>query len=129
MESLSFNENPETFLIPLACTAVRMEDKSSFVPFVQEHARIFGKHTLSSVATDKGYYSKANVHWAGKFGITEIGIQCPGNTKINPAGQDVCLGRRLMDRRAGIEPLIDHVKQMGLGHSVRSHIMLAGNPA
>jgi hypothetical protein len=44
-------------------------------------------------------------------------IQCPVNAKVSPAGQDIALDRRLMDRRAGIEPLIDHVKQLGLGRS------------
>jgi hypothetical protein len=105
------------FLIPLACHAVRMEDKSSLVPFIKEHIRIFGAGQLNSLGTDKGYYSKANVAAAAKFGISEIGIQCPGNTKVNSRMQNPEHARRLRDRRAGIEPLIGHIKQMGLKRS------------
>lgn len=105
------------FLIPLACHAIRMEDKSSLVPFIKEHIRIFGTGQLNSLGTDKGYYSKSNVAAAAKLGISEIGIQCPGNTKVNSKMQDPELARRLRDRRAGIEPLIGHIKQMGLSRS------------
>ena len=105
------------FLIPLACQTIRMEDKLSLVPFIEEHSRIYGKQRLSSLGADKGYYSKANVRAAAKFGVMEIGIQCPGNVKVNSATQDIDLARRLRDRRAGIEPLIGHAKRMGLGRS------------
>jgi len=48
--------------------------------------------------------------------IAEVGIQCPGNVK--PKGRtNETLARNLQERRAGIEPLIGHVKQMGLKRS------------
>ena len=104
------------FLIPLSCTCVRMEDKKSVKPFIAEHARLFGQHTLSSMATDKGYYSKKNCKIAFQSGISEVGIQCPKNSKLK-GQQDLSLAKALKDRRAGIEALIGHAKNFGLRKS------------
>lgn len=49
------------FLFVGKSTNVRMDDKKSFIPILQEHENLFGKDTLQSVATDKGYYSNKNV--------------------------------------------------------------------
>lgn len=105
------------FLIPLACESVRMEDKSSLIPMIEEHARMFGKGRLLSLGTDKGYYSKANTKDAFRLGVQEIGIPCPGKVKVHRTSQDIALAENLRDRRAGIEPLIGHAKAMGLGRS------------
>jgi hypothetical protein len=61
----------------------------------------------------KDYYSVANVHAPFAAGVSEVGIQGSGNVKLKGAVDEV-LAKTLRDRRAGIEPLIGHVKQMGL---------------
>jgi hypothetical protein len=99
------------FLIVLPSTSVRQDDKSSLVPMVKHHQKIFGEGVLQSMGTDKGYYTKDNIKTLQSI-IPELGIQCPCNAKQQqPIAQD------LKDRRAGIEPLIGHVKKFGLGKS------------
>lgn len=105
------------FLIPMACTSVRMEDKLNFGSAIIEHAAIFGDGRLDSIATDKGYYSKANFNIAANAGVREIGLQCPGRVKIRQSSENIVDAKRLRDRRAGIEPLISHAKRFGLGKS------------
>ena len=80
---------------------------------LQEHENLFGKDTLQSVATDKGYYSNKNIKALVSKNIKQIGIQVPGNTKnknITLSEED---SGRLINRRAGIEPLIGHAKHGG----------------
>lgn len=99
------------FLLVLPSTSVRQDDKSSLIPMVKEHQKIFGENTLTSLGTDKGYYTKTNTDTLSPQ-IKELGIQCPGNVrKQHPIPQ------ALKDRRAGIEPLIGHVKKFGLAKS------------
>ena len=105
------------FLIPLACSSVRMEDKHSVLPMIDEHIAIFGAGRLESLATDKGYYSSANVRGAFHHGVLEVGIQKPGAEKIVRTPEQKLAAGRLKDRRAGIEPLIGHAKRFGLGRS------------
>ena len=105
------------FLIPMACTSVRMNDKLTFVDAIHEHALIFGAGCLNSVAADKGYYSKKNVKSAAEFAVREIGLQCSSRVKTAQNSQDLQDAKRLRDRRAGIEPLIGHAKRSGLGKS------------
>ncbi len=102
------------FMIPFTCTDVRMEDKQSLIPAIEEHRSIFGDHVLKAVGTDKGYYSLKNVRAAQKEGVDAEGIQRPQNVRDRPP-QDVVLPLR--NRRAGIEPLIGHLKEFGLGKS------------
>lgn len=106
------------FLFVLKSSDVRMDDKKSFIPIIKEHEKLFGKDTLSSVATDKGYYSNKNVKALVERDVKKIGIQVPGNTKnkhINIPGEELV---HLINRRAGIEPLIGHAKHGGqLGRS------------
>jgi IS5 family transposase len=99
------------FLIVLPSTSVRQDDKASLIPMVKEHQNIFGENVLDSLGADKGYFTKANV-CALRGKVKNLGIQCPGNVKI----QDH-IPQALKDRRAGIEPLIGHVKKFGLGKS------------
>ena len=87
------------------------EDKLSLQLMVDEHENIFGEGVLESVATDKGYYSKKNEKILLEK-IPEVGIQIPGNVK-----EQRTIDQGLKDRRAGIEPLIGHVKNFGLRKS------------
>lgn len=108
------------FLFVGASTSIRMADKSSLVPMVIEHEKLFGKKTLRSVGADKGYWSAKNHNALTERNIAEIGLQPPRNTKAvdacPPVNNDI--QKRLRDRRAGIEPLIGRVKHGGqLGRS------------
>lgn len=105
------------FLIPLACTSVRMEDKHSVVAAIKEHGVIFGKGRLLSLGADKGYYSRANVRRAAGLGVGEVGLQCPGLQPKERKKRELAAAKGLRDRRAGIEPLIGHAKEFGLGRS------------
>lgn len=101
------------FLIPLA-TEVKMEDKKSLVPMVENHIQIFGQKVLEEIGTDKGYYAHKNVKAISAMGINTNGIQRPANAKRKPP-KDIT--DPLRDRRAGIEPLIGHLKSFGLRKS------------
>ena len=92
---------------------VRMDDKKSFISMLQEHENLFGKDTLQSVATDKGYYSNKNIKALVSKNIKQIGIQVPGNTKNKNITLSEEESGRLINRRAGIEPLIGHAKHGG----------------
>ena len=95
-------------------TSLRMGDKEFLIPVLQEHQEIFGKNILESVATDKGYYSKANADHVKKLTKSADGIQRPGNVKDQVKGPRK---EELFNRRAGVEPIIGHAKQYGLGKS------------
>ena len=95
-----------------------MDDKKAVLPIIAEHDKLFGKGVLESIATDKGYYSKKNILHVQKYGVNRIGLQQPCNVgkkiiSLLPKDEE-----ELYNRRAGIEPLIGHVKQGGqLGRS------------
>ncbi len=72
------------FLFILECMDVQTQDKSVFPMFIEEHAKLFGKDTLKSIATDKGYFSRKNRKLAIDVNIGEIGIQTPANIKVKP---------------------------------------------
>ena len=64
-------------------------------------------------ATRRRYYSGRNVLFCSQNGIATDGLQRPKNTKFIGGG----LEQVLVNRRAGIEPLIGHVKEFGLKKS------------
>lgn len=100
------------FFIVLPSTSVRQEDKESLIPFVKEHENIFGENSLFSITTDKKYYTKENIKFLQQKEIEEIGVQFPYNIK-----DQYYISEELKNRRAGIEPLIGHVKNFGLRKS------------
>lgn len=102
------------FMMPLTCTDVRMADKHHVIKAIDEHGDIFGADVLKSLSTDKGYYSSRNVRKTQARGVNCDGMQRPYTAKDQPP-EDVA--RPLYNRRAGIEPLIGHVKEFGLGRS------------
>jgi transposase, IS5 family len=107
------------FLVVGTCTSIRMEDKASVRPMVEEHQGLFGQGMLQSLGTDKGYYSRTNSTYLHTVaGLKELGLQQPGLDigGLTESEAETCT--RLADRRAGIEPLIGHAKQGGqLGQS------------
>ena len=100
------------FLIVLPSTSIREEDKISLLPMIDEHEKIFGKNVLESVTADKKYYSINNIIELMKKNMLEIGVQHPCNIK-----NKYDISEELINRRAGIEPLIGHAKKYGLGKS------------
>lgn len=103
-------------MIVLESTSVMMNDRKSFIPFLKEHQTIFGEEVLTRVATDKGYWSSKNKRALEELGLTTAGFQKPG--KLKEEIIDIGLKEDLHNRRAGIEPLIGHIKRGGqLGKS------------
>lgn len=104
------------FMFVLESTSVMMSDKKSFIPLLREHQAIFGKGVLDSVATDQGYWTLQNKQALMDLGVTTAGFAKPG--KLQKETIDLDLKEHLHNRRAGIEPLIGHIKRGGqLGKS------------
>jgi len=93
-------------------------DKNAIEQLLQEHQKMFGEEILQSVGTDKGYYSQENISALKNSKVIDIGIQFPVNAKKNPLIIDKELQETIYNRRAGIEPLIGHIKNdLGMGRS------------
>ena len=94
-------------------------DHVTLPDIIRCHQDLFDSAKINSVATDKGYYSKANEKYLCSVGVTDIAIQRPSNIKtpaISPISKE--RDEALVNRRSGIEPLIGHVKFGGqLGRS------------
>src|SRR5262249_2386313 len=102
------------FLLVGACMSIRMEDKAAVCPMIEEHQRLFGAGVLTSAGMDKGYYSGANRKYLRSLeGLKEFCLQQPGLDTRTLSESDAATHARLLDRRAGIEPLIGHAKQCG----------------
>jgi hypothetical protein len=102
------------FVMVSSSTDVRMDDKSNVLPTIEEHQEIFGAGVLREVGADKGYHKAENIKGTKAMGINADGLQQPVNSKSALPLEVVA---PLRDRRAGIEPLIGHVKSFGLGKS------------
>jgi IS5 family transposase len=106
------------FLFVGKADSVKMNDKQTFVAMLNEHAYLFGENAMKSVGADKGYWSRENRKALVTRGVVEIGLQHPHNAKDLSHLPSSDIQERLRDRRAGIEPLIGHVKHGGqLGRS------------
>lgn len=105
------------FLLGLCSADIRLSDKKAIEPMLQKHDELFGKGTLKSIGTDKGYYKAGNIKKAKAAGVQDIGIQAPGNLKRSVNPTDAETQEKIRCRRAGIEPLIGHAKRFGLGKS------------
>jgi hypothetical protein len=104
------------FVFVLESSSIKMNDKLSFGDLLREHQKLFGANTLKAVAADKGYWSDKNRKEILTLGLPEEGLQKPSMVKSN--NDDVNLTEGLRNRRAGIEPLIGHIKHGGqLGRS------------
>jgi IS5 family transposase len=104
------------FLIVGPAETVRQEDKKSIQPMLALHDTLFGEQTLDSITADKGYYSKKNEQLIKDHHVKESGLQKPQQNRKIIRQQE--LSEDLINRRAGIEPLIAHAKQKGqLGKS------------
>ena len=105
------------FLFVLESTDILMNDKLSFNSLVENHMELFGEGKMESVATDKGYWSGKNRAVLSSLKLKTEGLQRP-STIEKGADWDSVLEEHLRNRRAGIEPLIGHIKRGGqLGRS------------
>jgi len=100
------------FLFVLASTSLKMDDKQSLVPMLKEHEAIFGKGELKSASAGKGYWSAKNQQALINRRVGS-GLQRPANIKSQQGMPSPEVQERLRNRRAGIEPLIGHVKHGG----------------
>ena len=79
---------------------------------VVQHIELF-QTPVESIGTDKGYYSKDNEKLALDFGVKAVAIQRPNrklnDAPVNPISQEQL--EALENRRAGIEPIIGHLKR------------------
>ena len=107
------------FLIVGSSDTVRQEDKQSMQTMLALHVELFGQNALDSVTADKGYYSKKNETALKTAAVKEIGLQKPQQKNKKDSGiNQQTISESLINRRAGIEPLIGHAKQKGqLGKS------------
>ena len=69
------------FLVAYTNDSLRMLDKASLIPIIEEHQELFGPGILQSVTTDKGYYSLANVKYVKNQIGQANGIQRPAHIK------------------------------------------------
>jgi hypothetical protein len=70
---------------------------------------------IETFAADRGYFSQENFNTLDCFGILEQGIHPKGRAPWRISDQDNAT--ELINRRAGIEPIIGHLKRLGLGKS------------
>jgi hypothetical protein len=99
------------FLFAGKCEVPNQADKKSVQMMLETHFETFENKKIISATTDKGYYSSKNEKIMAKHGVIEIGIQRPHNIK-KPKLKPMSAAREneLINRRAGIEPLIGHAK-------------------
>lgn len=107
------------FMIVGNAKSVREEDKKSVKPMLSLHQKLFGEETLESYGTDKGYYSNANRRVLERTkGLAKFHLQKPGMALDGLPEEEQKALIELTNRRAGIEPLIGHIKRGGqLGRS------------
>jgi IS5 family transposase len=107
------------FLFAGKSQAPNQSDKDSIKMMLETHSETFTNKKIDSATADKGYFSGKNEKIMAEHGVKEIGMQCPGNLKKKrlrelPKNRE----NQLIDRRAGIEPLIGHAKNRSqLGRS------------
>jgi len=77
------------FLFVLAQASVRMGDKNSISPMIEEHAVLFGEGMLKSTSADKGYWSGKNYKELMNRGIEELGASAAWQNQKQPRGADI----------------------------------------
>lgn len=70
---------------------------------------------IKTFAADRGYFSQENFETLDSLGISEQGIHPKGKASWRISNKDNAT--ELINRRAGIEPIIGHLKRLGLGKS------------
>lgn len=84
-----------------------MSDKTAVLPIIRLHSKLFGDGVLQSFTGDKGYYSTVNTEALTAAQVEDFHL---GYEYQDQSQEDY---RRLYGRRAGMEPIIGHIKQGG----------------
>ncbi len=105
------------FVYSIPNNSIRMPDAASFKPMLTHHIELF-QTPIKSMGTDKGYYSKDNEKLALDFSVKQVAVQRPNRKLKDPPDNPITPEQLelLENRRAGIEPIIGHLKkswQMG----------------
>lgn len=98
------------FLIVGQSKSLRQDDRASLKPLVELHEALFPEK-LNSLTADKGYYTNNNELFLIEKSVKEIGLQHPAVKHRKQEKKQI--SEELINRRAGIEPLIGHAKQGG----------------
>ncbi len=117
------------FLFAGRCSSIRMPDAQSLPLMIYTHEQLFGKGMLSSIATDKGYYSLSNEQLLIQAGVRDIYLPRPERTlNASPETTPWLIRKLLHNRRAGIEPLIGP-KSRGLMQNVANALIVGQHQA
>lgn len=92
---------------------IALEDAHSLERGILEHEKIFDC-SPESLTGDQGFWSKPNLKICEEKNIAEIGIAPRGRCEWKVDSEKV---ESLKSRRAGVEPIIGHIKRRGLGKS------------
>lgn len=102
------------FMIVGECDSIRMEDGEALPAMMECHESLFGKGSLQSIAADKKYHTVHNLKDLESKNIAEVGIGIPrSNKKTWNVMSSIEIRKKLRKRRAGIEPMIGHLKHKG----------------
>lgn len=98
------------FVFMGSSASIRNDDKRALDGLLSEYESTFGRDSLKSMTADRGYYSSKNREACSEVDESHLGYQWE-----DEALEDF---ERLRDRRAGVEPVIGHIKRGGqLGRS------------
>lgn len=95
------------FLLVGRANSVVNSDRSAVSHMVAEHERLFGKGVLGSCGADRGYESPQINQCLDDHNVEKNGIQARKGTSETLTSEELTAHR---NRRAGIEPLIGHLK-------------------
>jgi IS5 family transposase len=104
------------FMFALNTSDPHFSDKQAICPFLKKFKKIFG-FSPNSFSADRGYFSYENVKLLEDAKVKEIGLQAPSNILDTSYLGSKEIGEKTYRRRAGIEPLIGHLKRYGLAKS------------
>jgi transposase, IS5 family len=105
------------FMLVAKAKDLHENDRTAIGRMIDLHRKVFPPGSLESLGADRGYHSGANARASKHMGVKTIAIQKPsGFRALTP---DLSAEERVhhCNRRAGIEPLIGHLKHGGLRRS------------
>lgn len=92
---------------------IALEDARSLDKGIAEHEKIFNCPP-DSLTGDQGFWSNDNLKSCEKREVAEVGINPRGRRSWKVESEKI---EGLKSRRAGVEPVIGHIKRRGLGKS------------
>jgi len=92
---------------------IALEDAHSLAKGIMDHEKIFNTPP-KSITGDQGFWSRPNLKVCEEKKIKEIGISPRGRLAWRVDADKI---EGLKSRRAGVEPIIGHIKRRGLGKS------------